>query len=112
MKLSFSNMTLELNMVNICKWRRDKLDENSENEEIELFELIIEKHVQDEISTNSVEICFACSFQSSKKLECNTANICFILDSMQVPKDDSSQLNYEGMRQLDETKEEEAPKLE
>ena len=37
MKLSFSNMTLELNVLNMCKWPSEKEDDNSENEDIELM---------------------------------------------------------------------------
>lgn len=59
-----------------------------------------------------MEICFVGSFKSSMELECNMANICSILDSMQVPKYDSGQLNHEDLIQLEETNEEEALKLE
>ena len=58
-----------------------------------------------------MKIYFASLFELSKKLEYNTVNICSILDYTQVPKDDSNQLNHERMRQLEETKKEEAPKL-
>lgn len=43
-------------------------------------------------------------------MEYSNANICSILDFTQVSKDDNSQLNFEDL--LEETKEEEAPKLE
>lgn len=36
MNLSLSNMTLELNVFNICKQPHDKEDEDSENEGTEL----------------------------------------------------------------------------
>lgn len=91
-------MTLELNVFNVCKWPRDKEDDDSENEEIELIYPIIKENMHDKISTNSMEICFASLFVSSKKLGCSTANICSILDFSWVPKDDKSQLNHEGKR--------------
>ena len=82
MNLSFGNMTLELNVFNMCKQPHHQQDDDNENEEIDLIESIIEEHVQDENSINSVEICFAGSFESSKELDCDIANICPTLDSM------------------------------
>ena len=84
MNLSFGNMTLELNVFNMCKHPHDKEDNDNENEEIDLIEPIIEEHIQDNNFINSVEIYFANSFESSKELDCDTANICPTLDSIQV----------------------------
>ncbi|KAH9769471.1 hypothetical protein KPL71_012012 [Citrus sinensis] len=75
-------MTLELNVFNVCKRPHDKEDDDSENEEIDLIEPIIEEHIQNENFTNSVEIGFTYSFESSKELDCDIANICPTLDSM------------------------------
>ena len=88
MNLSFGNMTLELNVFNMCKRPHHQEDDDHENEEIDLIEPIIEEHIQDENFTISVEICFVGCFESSKELDYDTANICSILDSMQVPGDD------------------------
>ncbi|XP_052295857.1 uncharacterized protein LOC107177788 [Citrus sinensis] len=54
MNLSFGNMTLELNVFNMCKQSHHQEDDDNENEEIDLIEPIIEKHIQDENFTNSV----------------------------------------------------------
>ena len=62
MNLSFGNMTLELNVFNMCKQPHNKEDDDSENEEIDLIKPIIKERIQDENFTNSVEICFANSF--------------------------------------------------
>lgn len=40
----------------------------------------------------------------------DTTNTCFILNFIQVPKDDSGQLNFEDLIQLEETKKVEALK--
>ena len=48
MNLSFSNMTLELNVFNMCKQPHHQEDDDNENEEIDLIEPIIEEHIQDE----------------------------------------------------------------
>ncbi|KAH9679686.1 hypothetical protein KPL71_026227 [Citrus sinensis] len=85
MNLSFGNMTLELNVFNMCKQPHHQEDDDNENEEIDLIEPIIEEHIQDENFTNSAEIYFAGSVESSKELDFDTANICPTLDSMQVP---------------------------
>ena len=66
MHLSFGNMTLELNVLKMCKQPHHKEDDDNENEEIDLIEPIIEEHIQDENFTNPAEICFAGSFESSK----------------------------------------------
>ena len=84
MNLSFDNMILELNVFNMCKRPHHQEDDDSENEEIYIIEPIIEEHIQDKNFTNYVEICFAGSFESSKELNCDIANICSILDSVQV----------------------------
>ncbi|KAK9181240.1 hypothetical protein WN944_024377 [Citrus x changshan-huyou] len=54
MNLSFGNMTLELNVFNMCKQSHHQEDDDNENEEIDLIEPIIEEHIQDENFTNSV----------------------------------------------------------
>ncbi|KAH9658293.1 hypothetical protein KPL70_023432 [Citrus sinensis] len=112
MNLSFGNMTLELNVFNMCKQPHHQKDDDNENEEIDLIEPIIEEHIQDENFINSTEICFADSFESSKELDCDTANTCPTLDSMQVPIGDNDQSNFEDTVQPEEPNEEEAPELE
>ena len=82
MNLSFGNMTLELNVFNICKRPHDKEDNDSENEEIDRIEPIIKEYIQDENFINSMEMYFVGSFESSKELDSDTANIYSILDSM------------------------------
>ncbi|KAK9178211.1 hypothetical protein WN943_027401 [Citrus x changshan-huyou] len=54
MNLSFGNMTLELNVFNMCKQSHHQENDDNENEEIDLIEPIIEEHIQDENFTNSV----------------------------------------------------------
>ena len=75
-------MTLELNVFNMCKQPYHQEDNDNENKEIDLIEPIIEEHIQGENFTNSAEIYFAGSFESSKELDCDTTNICPTLDSM------------------------------
>ena len=55
MNLSFGNMTLELNVFNMCKQLHHYEDNDNENEEIDLIEPIIEEHIQDENFTNSTK---------------------------------------------------------
>ena len=43
--LSFSNIILKLNVLNMCKRPYDKKNDDSENVEIDLIEPIIEEHV-------------------------------------------------------------------
>ena len=58
MNLSFGNMTLELNVFNMCRQLHHQEDYDNDNEEIDLIEPLIEEHIQDENFTNSVEIYF------------------------------------------------------
>ena len=95
MNLSFSNMTLQLNVLNMCKQPHHQEDDDNENEKIDLIEPIIEERIQNENSTNSAEICIADSFESSKELDCDTANICPTLDSMHIITGDDDQSNFE-----------------
>ena len=81
MNFSFGKMTLELNVFNMCKQPHYQEDDDNENGEIDLIEPIIKEHIQDENFTNSTEICFAGSFESSKELDCDIVNICSALDS-------------------------------
>ncbi|KAH9781036.1 hypothetical protein KPL71_008306 [Citrus sinensis] len=85
MNLSFGNMTLELNVFNMCKQPHHQEDDDNENEEIDLIEPIIEEHIQDENFTNSAEIYFT---------------------------GDNDQSNFEDTVQPEEPNEEEAPELE
>ncbi|KAH9686259.1 hypothetical protein KPL70_014304 [Citrus sinensis] len=112
MNLSFGDMTLELNVFNMCKQPHHQEDDDNKNDEIYLIEPIIEEHIQDENFTNSAEICFVGSVESSKELDFDTANICPTLDSMQVPIGDDDQSNFEDTVQPEEANEEEAPELE
>ena len=59
-----------------------------------------------------MEIYFAGSFESSKILNYDTANICSTLGSMQVLIGDDDQSNFEDTVQPEEPNEEEAPELE
>ncbi|KAK9208857.1 hypothetical protein WN944_001218 [Citrus x changshan-huyou] len=73
-------------------------DDDNENEEIDLIEPIIEEHIQDENFINSAEISFAGSFESSKELDCDTADICPTLDSIQ-PLPEELKYAYLGKQQ-------------
>ena len=82
MNLSFGNMTLELNVFNMCKQPYHQEDDDNENKEIDLIKPIIEEHIHDENFMNFGEFCFAGSFESSKKLNCDTVNVCSTLNSI------------------------------
>ena len=58
-----------------------------------------------------MEIYYACSFESSKELNYNTANIYPTIDSTQIHADDD-QSNFKDTEQSEEPNEEEAPELE
>lgn len=79
----------------MCKLPRNKKNNDSENEDIGLIDPINEEHIQDENFISSKKICFAGFFYSSKELERDTANICFILDSTQISQDDSGQVRHD-----------------
>ena len=107
MNLSFGNMTLKLNIFDMCK---QPYDEDSEDENIELIEPIMDEYIQGSLS-DPMEICTINSLESSTQLNSDTPND-FSLDSAQVLEDDEDNQNFEELGMLKEEKHEEAPNLE
>src|SRR5215813_2749611 len=66
MNMSFGNMTLELNVFNMCKQSHD---EDSENEIMELIKPILEEHIQEGSLSNPMDICEANFLESNKQLD-------------------------------------------
>ncbi|XP_073038065.1 uncharacterized protein [Primulina eburnea] len=54
MKLSFGNMTLELNVFNLCKQPHDKGDES---EDENLIETLVEENIQERSTRDQLDIC-------------------------------------------------------
>ena len=110
MNLSFGNMTLELNVFNMCK---QPYDEDNEIENLELIEPILEEHIQQGSLSDPIDICSATLLEPDDKLELDIANDSSFLDSTQVPEDDEEKQSFEELETLEEEeKEEEAPNLE
>ncbi|PON62578.1 hypothetical protein PanWU01x14_136930, partial [Parasponia andersonii] len=79
MKLSFGNMTLQLNVFNLCK----QPHEEDENEEVNVIETILSDCVQTGSNLDSLEVCLVNSFESSMHLDHDISNICSLLDYSQ-----------------------------
>ena len=77
MKLSFGNVTLELNVFNMCKQPRE---EENENKEADMIETIVEDYIEKGSSTDPLELCLTNSFESNMQLEHEISNICSLLD--------------------------------
>ena len=104
MNLSFGNMTLELNVFNMCK---QPYDEDNEIENLELTESIVEEHNMGSLS-NLVHIC-----SSDDNLEFDITNDSPLLDSIQAPEDSEETQSFEELGILEEEEtQEEAPKVE
>ena len=101
MNLSFGNMTLELNVFNMCK---QPYDEDNENESAESIEPIVDEHIQGSLS-DPMKFFTANYVESSAQTDSDITND-FLLDSIQVLEDD------EELGTLEEEKHEEAPDLE
>ena len=109
MNLSFGNMTLELNVFNMCK---QPYEEDSENETMELIEPILEEHLQQGGLSDLMEICDTNLLESSVQLEQDNSNNFSLLDSTQVLEDDGEEQNFEELGTIEEEKQKEVPKLE
>ena len=93
MNLSFGNMTLELNVFNMCK---QPYDEDNEIENFELTESIMEEQNLGSLS-NLMHIC-----SSDDLLEFDIANDSRLLDSVQVPEDSEETQSFEELGILEE----------
>ena len=107
MNLSFGNMTLELNIFNMCK---QPYDDDNEDESMELIEPIMEEHFQGSLP-DPMEICVTNSLESNVHLDPDISNDFSLLDFTQVP-DDGKKHTFEELGTLEEEKKEEVPKLE
>ena len=83
MNLSFGNMTLGLNVFNMCK---QLYDEGNEIENLELIEPIVEEHNLRSLS-NHMHICSSNLLEPNDKLEFDIANDSSLLDSTYVLED-------------------------
>ncbi|XP_024042762.1 uncharacterized protein LOC112099576 [Citrus clementina] len=94
MNLSFGNMTLELNVFNMCRQPNEENEnEDDTDEQKELFE-----------SFNSIE--------SNKQLKLDISNINSLLDSMQTSQNYDDEPKFEELGSIEKTKQQEAPKME
>ena len=80
MKLSFGNMTLELNIFNVCKQPGDDTDVQEMN--------WVDTFVRDQFHVSSfsdpLESCLVNSLYDESKVNCEEAEICSLLNSLQV----------------------------
>ena len=109
MNLSFGNMTLELNVFNMCKQPRDEEDES---EEANMIEVIMDDHLQTRSSSDPLEICLINSFESSMQLDSDISNICSLLDCSQIMENKGWKPKFEELGHIDGDKHDEIPKLE
>ncbi|XP_024046520.1 uncharacterized protein LOC112100886 [Citrus clementina] len=94
MNLSFGNMTLELNVFNMCRQPNEENEnEDDTDEQKELFE-----------SFNSIE--------SNKQLKLDISNINSLLDSMQTSQNYDDEPKFEELGSIEKTEQQEAPKME
>ena len=106
MNLFFGNMTLELNVFNLCK---QPYDEDNEDE-MELIEPIVEEHFQGSLP-NPMEICITNSLESKVHLDPDNSDDFSLLDFTQLPGDGKTH-TFKELGTLEEEKEDEVPKLE
>ncbi|XP_024035548.1 uncharacterized protein LOC112096355 [Citrus clementina] len=94
MNLSFGNMTLELNVFNMCRQPNEENEiEDDIDEQKELFE-----------SFNSIE--------SNKQLELDISNINSLLDFVQTSQNYDDEPKFEEFGSIEKTEQQEAPKME
>ena len=110
MKLAFENISLELNVFNMCKQPHEK--EEEENEEANLVESILEEHVQEGSFSDPMETCLVNSLESSMQLEPELSNRYSLLDCAQVMENKGWKPQVDELRPSNESKQENECKLE
>jgi len=103
MKLSFGNMTLKLNVFNMCK---QPYEEEDESEEGDMIETIVEDHIQKGSSTDPLEMCLINSFESNIQLDPEISDICSLLDCAQVIENKRWKLKFEELGENEDKKNE------
>ena len=109
MKLTFGNMTLELNVFNLCKQPHDEEDDN---EEANMIESIVENHIQTGSISDPLESCLINSFESNEEFDQDFSNACSLLDCSQVMENKGWKPKFEELGQMNDDKPDEPPKLE
>ncbi|KAK0588942.1 hypothetical protein LWI29_007515 [Acer saccharum] len=105
----FWNMTLELNVFNMCKQPRD---EEYESEEANMIGVIVDDHLQTRSSFDPLEIYLVNSFELSMQLDYDISNMCFLLDCSQIMENKGWKPKFEELGHIDEDKHKEVPKQE
>ncbi|XP_052288726.1 uncharacterized protein LOC127899394 isoform X2 [Citrus sinensis] len=113
MNLSFGNMTLELNVFNMCRQPNEENEnEDDTDEQKELFESCIEENIQKEDFSELSNVCLVNSIESNKQLELDISNINSLLDSMQTSQNYDDEPKFEELGSIEKTEQQEAPKME
>ena len=113
MNLSFGNMTLELNVFNMCRQPNEENEnEDDTDEQKELFESCIEENIQKGDFSELSNVCLVNSIESNKQLELDISNINSLLDSVQTSQNYDDEPKFEELRGIERTEQQEAPKIE
>ena len=113
MNLSFGNITLELNVFNMCK-QPNEANENEDDtdEQKELLESWIEENIQKRDFSELSDVCLVNSIESNKQLELDISNINSLLDSVQTSQNYDDEPKFEEFGSIEKIEQPEAPKLE
>ncbi|XP_052297041.1 uncharacterized protein LOC127902243 [Citrus sinensis] len=113
MNLSFGNMTLELNVFNMCRQPNEENEnEDDTDEQKELFESCIEENIQKGDFSELSNVCLVNSIESNKQLKLDISNINSLLDSMQTSQNYDDEPKFEELGSIEKTEQQEAPKME
>ncbi|KAH9704470.1 hypothetical protein KPL70_011475 [Citrus sinensis] len=113
MNLSFGNMTLKLNVFNMCRQPNEENEnEDDTDEQKELFESCIEENIQKGDFSELSNVCLVNSIESNKQLELDISNINLLLDSMQTSQNYDDEPKFEELGSIEKTEQQEAPKME
>ncbi|KAH9657811.1 hypothetical protein KPL70_023229 [Citrus sinensis] len=113
MNLSFGNMTLELNVFNMCRQPNEENEnEDDTDEQKELIESCIEENIQKGDFSKLSNVCLVNSIESNKKLELNISNINSLLDSVQTSQNYDDETKFEELGSIEKIEQQEAPKME
>ncbi|KAH9649119.1 hypothetical protein KPL70_025870 [Citrus sinensis] len=104
MNLSFGNMTLELNVFNMCRQPNEENEnEDDIDEQKELLESCIEENIQKGDFSELSNVCLVNSIESNKQLELNISNINLLLDSVQTSQNYDDEPKFEELGSIEKT---------
>ena len=113
MNLSFGNMSLELNVFNMCRQPNEENEnEDDTDEQKELFESCIKENIQKGDFSELSNVCLVNSIESNKQFEFDISDINLLLDYVLTLQNYDEEAKFEELGSIEKTEQQEALKME